>query len=189
MAVSGAVSPQRPRRSLYLAALAGAVALTAGLSMPATAATAAGQDQTTFQIVGGAQTYLYASPQQAYPYYAIEQTQPDNNPPTEVALVNTSIDGAGPYQYWLQIAGTDTCLFADPQQVNNGGAIYPGVCSASNAYGYWSISSVNGGSSIQNVGANTCLDADGSTGGGDGQAIWQWTCNTADTFQVWARNS
>jgi hypothetical protein len=91
----------------------------------------------------------------------------------------------------LQSQGDGTCLDADSTDVGNGGKIFQWDCNSSDSYQQWAILDSVGNQPIfenvgilDNDGEAYCLDADASDVG-DGGKIFQWACNTGDSYQQW----
>ncbi|MFE9655919.1 RICIN domain-containing protein [Micromonospora sp. NPDC006431] len=100
--------------------------------------------------------------------------------------------GANNYNPVLQNVGTGTCLDAISSDIRNGGAITQWACNTTgDPYQRWWFSgsgqlNTNGDANagLHNVGTGTCLDADASTVGQNGN-IFQWACSGSDLFQLW----
>lgn len=191
-------------------AVAGAITLTAGLSIAGLAATGASAETPGLPIQQPglalqnlqAGTCLDVVPISVYPFYAVQQSQCTNDP-FNAFNQWLSLDVTGTFPNTtseVRNVGTDSCLQAASWAAGNGGLITLAPCNSSDPYQRWTLKGTYDPSRLilinfqfQNVGtANagnpTCLDADGGTGGGVGQPIWQWSCSatpSADQFQAW----
>jgi Lysozyme like domain/Ricin-type beta-trefoil lectin domain len=102
------------------------------------------------------------------------------------------IQGAGNLEPVLRNVGTGTCLDAEAQQPNDRGTIFQWECDTTgDSHQQWRVDGSGGLHSngdavllLRNVGNNTCLAADASDPH-DGGKIWQWTCNSANTYLQW----
>ena len=190
-----AIARNSRRRRPSVSAILGAVALTAALSMHGVAAASAASAQTvpTVELLNtGARTCLAAIPATVYPYNVIEQGQCTGSDPAQRWQLNPVTTPGGQSAYQLQNAdeGGDFCLWAAPWQAYDRGGVYLMPCNASDPYQLWNINlsaaATESNFIFANVGTTTtCLDADGTTGGGAGQPIFQGTCRTADSFEQW----
>ncbi|MEU8261595.1 RICIN domain-containing protein [Micromonospora sp. NPDC048999] len=100
--------------------------------------------------------------------------------------------GANNYNPVLQNVGAGTCLDANASDVRNGGVIFQWACnSTGDAFQRWWFSgsgqlNTNGDANagLHNAGSGTCLDAQASDVGQNGNII-QWACSGSDLFQLW----
>lgn len=91
----------------------------------------------------------------------------------------------------LRNVGSGTCLDADGSKIGNAQPIFQWSCNSSDGSQQWWFNgsgklNTNGNAEagLQNNHDGTCLDADGSAIG-NAQPIFQWTCNSGDSFQLW----
>jgi hypothetical protein len=91
----------------------------------------------------------------------------------------------------LKNIGTGTCLDADGSAKGDGKPIFQWGCNSSDHFQQWWFggsrdlnTNGNADATLHSYGDGTCLDADGSAKG-NGAPIFQWDCNSGDSFQLW----
>jgi hypothetical protein len=92
----------------------------------------------------------------------------------------------------LKNAGSGTCLDMDGGKIGNGDPIFQWACNTSDAFQQWwwygsgdlnTNGNADAGMHVDGT-SKTCLDADGSEKG-NGDPIFQWTCDQSDGAQQW----
>lgn len=191
--VPRAVSPRR-RRSRYLAAVASAVALTAGLSIPAAGAASAAPAPYVFQNIGSGTAGLCLGTDDGQQYAGgsiITRTCSSSDPFQQwtATVINNPVNTPDGVVYPVQlknVGGAGLCLDVNYYAQYAGASPIQWTCSTSDPLQQWT-KEANGNTGVNycNVGTGLCLDTNYYQQDA-GSSVLLWTRNYSDSDQQWS---